>query len=354
MTTHASIRSDAACFHVLQALQSHVLFLSDRGYIQRDSLNTILTELHKLDPQSPSPSRPRDPQGIDLSTENRGSNSTQPEHDSTLSFHGRSNSRDEVLIEEGSWLQREDDHHESSNSTSSQSVALEILDVGSDRGSSTPAPSSGTNMTWDQSQHQDQVPIPRPSYVEPLTHQSPTIIHIESDEPVPAVAPPSYDDVHSLPEQQQMFEQPHRQVQEVQMQLQQQQEVVLRRQQQLQVQQEQLQKQLQRQLRQNYVVSSNPCQQQSIASSSSNPNLKEVEVMWQAQAMYDFLGDDLGDLQFKKGDIIDVIKVVNDDWWQGVLKEEAGIFPTAYVRKLSQPKNRKARTVKVLKQQLQE
>ncbi|OAQ36479.1 SH3-domain-containing protein, partial [Linnemannia elongata AG-77] len=51
-----------------------------------------------------------------------------------------------------------------------------------------------------------------------------------------------------------------------------------------------------------------------------------------AQAMFDFPGEDPGDLPFKVGDIINVIEFLNDDWWRGTLRKELGIFPTAYVQ----------------------
>ncbi|KAG0197048.1 ESCRT-0 subunit protein hse1 [Mortierella sp. NVP41] len=67
--------------------------------------------------------------------------------------------------------------------------------------------------------------------------------------------------------------------------------------------------------------------------------IRNLEVIARAQAMFDFPGEDPGDLPFKVGDIINVIEFLNDDWWRGILRKELGIFPTAYVQKLHAPAN---------------
>ncbi|CAG8584543.1 6525_t:CDS:2 [Acaulospora morrowiae] len=54
-------------------------------------------------------------------------------------------------------------------------------------------------------------------------------------------------------------------------------------------------------------------------------------------ALWDFEGGDEGDLTFRKGDIIEVIEHVNEDWWKGRIqgKSEIGIFPKTYAEPLS-------------------
>ncbi|KAG0313137.1 hypothetical protein BG000_006010, partial [Podila horticola] len=67
---------------------------------------------------------------------------------------------------------------------------------------------------------------------------------------------------------------------------------------------------------------------------SVDSEIRNLQVIARAQAMFDFAGEDEGDLAFKVGDIINVIAYLNDDWWRGTLRKDVGIFPTAYVQKL--------------------
>ncbi|KAF9146947.1 ESCRT-0 subunit protein hse1 [Mortierella sp. GBA39] len=76
-----------------------------------------------------------------------------------------------------------------------------------------------------------------------------------------------------------------------------------------------------------------------ISVQSGASEVLNMEVIARAQAMFDFPGEDPGDLPFKVGDIINVIGFLNDDWWRGTLRKELGIFPTAYVQKLAAPAN---------------
>lgn len=53
----------------------------------------------------------------------------------------------------------------------------------------------------------------------------------------------------------------------------------------------------------------------------------------QAIALYTFKGEKAGDLAFKKGDVIDIVKKTDtvDDWWTGRCNGGEGIFPANYV-----------------------
>lgn len=53
----------------------------------------------------------------------------------------------------------------------------------------------------------------------------------------------------------------------------------------------------------------------------------------QAIALYTFKGEQSGDLPFKKGDVIDILKKTDtiDDWWTGRNNGLTGIFPANYV-----------------------
>lgn len=54
---------------------------------------------------------------------------------------------------------------------------------------------------------------------------------------------------------------------------------------------------------------------------------------YQAIALYTFKGEQSGDLPFKKGDVIDILKKseTTDDWWTGRSNGATGIFPANYV-----------------------
>jgi hypothetical protein len=51
-------------------------------------------------------------------------------------------------------------------------------------------------------------------------------------------------------------------------------------------------------------------------------------------ALYDFGGQGAGDLSFREGDRIRVIKKTEstDEWWQGELRGVKGSFPANYCR----------------------
>jgi hypothetical protein len=54
-----------------------------------------------------------------------------------------------------------------------------------------------------------------------------------------------------------------------------------------------------------------------------------------AEALYDFQGDNPStDLSMRRGDIIQLIEFVNNDWWKGTLNGKTGIFPSNYVKKI--------------------
>ncbi|CDH12286.1 uncharacterized protein ZBAI_04072 [Zygosaccharomyces bailii ISA1307] len=52
-----------------------------------------------------------------------------------------------------------------------------------------------------------------------------------------------------------------------------------------------------------------------------------------AVALYTFSGEEYGDLPFRKGDVITILKKSDsqDDWWTGRVNEREGIFPANYV-----------------------
>ncbi|KAI1850427.1 hypothetical protein JX265_001388 [Neoarthrinium moseri] len=67
------------------------------------------------------------------------------------------------------------------------------------------------------------------------------------------------------------------------------------------------------------------------------PNYQSKQAMVnknQAVAMYNFESDTPGDLTFKKGDVITILKKTENetDWWTGMIGTRHGIFPSNYVK----------------------
>ncbi|VDP16871.1 unnamed protein product [Soboliphyme baturini] len=60
--------------------------------------------------------------------------------------------------------------------------------------------------------------------------------------------------------------------------------------------------------------------------------LKDIEPETRlVQAMFDFTPQEAGELEFKRGDIITVTDKSDENWWEGMLKNQKGMFPSTYV-----------------------
>ncbi|CAO3649614.1 unnamed protein product [Mucor fragilis] len=59
-----------------------------------------------------------------------------------------------------------------------------------------------------------------------------------------------------------------------------------------------------------------------------------------AEALYDYSGDNPSDLSIRRGDIIQLTELINDDWWKGTLNGKTGIFPRNYVKRLEPSEKR--------------
>ncbi|XP_078093607.1 neutrophil cytosol factor 4 [Mustelus asterias] len=71
---------------------------------------------------------------------------------------------------------------------------------------------------------------------------------------------------------------------------------------------------------------------QRVKSHKGKEIVREKSEAPQAEALYDFTGDNDLELTFKTGDIIYLLKRVNDDWLEGILNDCTGIFPKLFVR----------------------
>jgi son of sevenless len=49
------------------------------------------------------------------------------------------------------------------------------------------------------------------------------------------------------------------------------------------------------------------------------------------RALYDYQSNDLSSLSFRRGDVIEVLTMLESGWWDGLLNDERGWFPSNYV-----------------------
>jgi hypothetical protein len=63
---------------------------------------------------------------------------------------------------------------------------------------------------------------------------------------------------------------------------------------------------------------------------------REKAPLMQVRAVFDFDPHSERELKFSKGDIIAITKKIDDNWYQGYLGDQKGIFPTSYVETLEE------------------
>jgi len=54
-------------------------------------------------------------------------------------------------------------------------------------------------------------------------------------------------------------------------------------------------------------------------------------------AQYDFAPEEVGELQFQKGDLVEVTDASDNHWWRGTFGGKVGLFPATYVKKTPEP-----------------
>ncbi|VDK46964.1 unnamed protein product [Gongylonema pulchrum] len=52
------------------------------------------------------------------------------------------------------------------------------------------------------------------------------------------------------------------------------------------------------------------------------------------RALYDFEAQNDGELEFKEGDVIELISQIDENWYEGSLRGKTGYFPISYVHVL--------------------
>ncbi|PPQ64133.1 hypothetical protein CVT24_008763 [Panaeolus cyanescens] len=55
----------------------------------------------------------------------------------------------------------------------------------------------------------------------------------------------------------------------------------------------------------------------------------------QVRALWGYNAEDAGELSFAAGDIIELVKEENADWWSGRLNNQVGLFPSSYVEHIT-------------------
>lgn len=56
-----------------------------------------------------------------------------------------------------------------------------------------------------------------------------------------------------------------------------------------------------------------------------------VPLQMLVQALYDFVPQESGELDFRRGDVITVTDRSDENWWNGEIGNRKGIFPATYV-----------------------
>ncbi|KAG2147623.1 SH3-domain-containing protein [Suillus clintonianus] len=80
-------------------------------------------------------------------------------------------------------------------------------------------------------------------------------------------------------------------------------------------------------------LSISPAPVQSVISNNAGFHLSPKS---EARAIWDWASEDPNDLSFNTGEIIEIVKETNEDWWTGRNKAgKQGLFPATYVEKLA-------------------
>ena len=71
------------------------------------------------------------------------------------------------------------------------------------------------------------------------------------------------------------------------------------------------------------------------------------------RALFDFTGQDMSSLSFKRGDVIEVLNTLPSGWWDGLLDDERGWFPSNYVQPITEQEAEAALSQRLVMQQQQ-
>ncbi|ORX39295.1 hypothetical protein BD324DRAFT_619177 [Kockovaella imperatae] len=70
---------------------------------------------------------------------------------------------------------------------------------------------------------------------------------------------------------------------------------------------------------------------------SELPPIPDLETATRVRALYTFTSNEIGELNFERGDVIKVLDRGFKEWWRGACNGKIGIFPTTYVEAVAEP-----------------
>lgn len=68
------------------------------------------------------------------------------------------------------------------------------------------------------------------------------------------------------------------------------------------------------------------------SSIKNNSNSENCTNKSQCKALYDFEAQNPGELEFKEGQIIELISQIDENWYEGKINGKIGFFPISYVQ----------------------
>ncbi|XP_068098658.1 neutrophil cytosol factor 2 [Hyperolius riggenbachi] len=72
-----------------------------------------------------------------------------------------------------------------------------------------------------------------------------------------------------------------------------------------------------------------------VVNAVAEDSVQADEKLGSVRALFDYKASQPEDLAFKKGDIIKVLNKVSEEWWEGECRDKVGIFPSAFVERIS-------------------
>lgn len=80
--------------------------------------------------------------------------------------------------------------------------------------------------------------------------------------------------------------------------------------------------------------------QQTASPVPENDQPLDINTATRVRALYNFSSEDVGELNFERGDVIKVLDRGFKEWWRGAARGKIGIFPVTYVEPLPEPSPR--------------
>jgi son of sevenless-like protein len=78
---------------------------------------------------------------------------------------------------------------------------------------------------------------------------------------------------------------------------------------------------------------------------------EDEELPFFVEALFPFVGTDASSLSFQRGDVIQVLNRLPSGWWDGLLDDDRGWFPSNYVRRILEAEAEEALTRREMERQ---